>query len=161
VSSRASRLLAPVLNLRPGVEQVRRTGVALLWAYGSTLTTANITITFTGTIVPYVVSGKVTTTTPTPFSIGNSIASSGGTTSPQTVAATTGSGGIPANGVGLITRNFTSVTPNQDFIANNFSSVSTDAAMGHSTTSGSTSGATFTSTVSGTFTAWAAISWGP
>lgn len=129
------------------------------------LTTANVSITFTSAITMYSASGKITTTAPTPSSTGNSTAASGGTTSPQNVAC---SSSIPSNGVGVAVmgdffasaRNFTSVAPNQDIISNNISLTNADFASGNSVTAGA-GGFTFTSSVSGTFTAWAAACWGP
>lgn len=139
--------------------------------YGSpgALATASISIAFTGTILASVATGKVTTTTPTPYSTGNSTAAQGGgVTTPFAVAATTGAGGIPANGVsvGVVgdfftsgTRTFTSVTPTQDAITNSVSG-QYNFAMGHSVTAGSTNGITVAGTT-GLFPAWAIVSWGP
>lgn len=142
----------------------------LCYGTAGALTTATISMTFTGTgIRAAVATGKVTTTTSTPFSTGNSTAASAGTTSPSTVFSTTGSGGIPTNGVSVAVmgdfftaaRTFSSVTPTQDAIINDASLNGQDFAMGHSTVAGATSGMTFTSSAGSTFNAWAAISWSP
>lgn len=137
--------------------------------YGSagTLTTANVSISFTGSIVAYMATGKVTSTTATPYSTGNSTPGQGGGVAvPFTVVATTGSGGIPTNGVGVCivgdffasTRTFTSVTPTQDAITNDAAGNGQNFALGDSTVAGASSGVTVAGTAS-IFPAWACISW--
>lgn len=132
-------------------------------------TTATISVAFTGTTILNISTGKVTTTTPTPYSTGTSTGSQGGGVAvPFSVAPTTGSGGVPTNGVGVgivgdffaSARTFTSVTPNQDDIINSMTGNGENSAFGHTTTVGASSGITVNASAS-IFPSWAIVSWSP
>jgi len=143
----------------------------LCYGTAGTLTTANVNITFTGTIVAYMATGMVTSTTATPYSTGLSTAGQGGGVAvPFTALATTGSGGIPTNGVGVCvigdffasTRTFTATAniPSGQITNDGASGNGQNFAMGSNTTAGASNGVTVGGTAS-IFPAWACVSWSP
>lgn len=135
--------------------------------------TATISIAYSGgsgVAILNIATGKVATTTPAPYSTGLSTSGQGGAVStPFAFDPTTGSGGVPASGVGVGvigdfftsgSRTITSLSPIQDAIANDTTGNGQSLGLGHTTTSGASSGVTVND--SGTiFPAWAIASWSP
>lgn len=139
----------------------------LCYGPSGTLTTANISISFTGTFLGNVMTGKVTTTTATPSGTDASPGSLAGTTTPATFQAT---GGVPTNGVGVCvagdfftggTRTFSASSPISEYFGNDAAGNGEGWALGSTTTSGGSSGVTFNTSPTSAFVSWACASWSP
>jgi hypothetical protein len=132
------------------------------------LTTASISIAFTGSLQAIGATGKITTATPTPSNTGASPGTLAGTTTPATFNAT---GGVPSSGVGVCVggdfftntgpRTITSVGPVQDTIISLPGGNGQSLGLGHTTVAGGSSGVTFTTAPVSAFFSWACASWSP